>query len=134
MAELETLTLEECWEHLRSGHVGRIGFDRGRGPRIHPVDYTVRDGELVVSTSRASELGMFAQMFADGARVSFEVDDVDAQAVEQWSVCVGARIRRSDDAAEPAPEAGPRPDGHDDLVLRLAPVEVTGRRLVVATQ
>lgn len=131
MTQLETLTTQECWDRLGSGRVGRIGFDRGRGPRIHPIAYTVRDGELWVSTSRSSELGMFAAMFADGALVSFEVDEVDPGAEERWSVLVGARIRAEPDVATaPRPDAGDVVEGHDELSLCLAPVEVTGRREV----
>ena len=128
MTGLEPLTWDECWAHLEAHRVGRVGFDRGRGPRIHPVDYAVRDGTLLVTTSRASELGMFAQMFADGARVAFEIDDVDGEGSERWSVCVGALVDVLDTTQGTPPEVSGAPAGHDELVLSMTPVEVTGRR------
>jgi nitroimidazol reductase NimA-like FMN-containing flavoprotein (pyridoxamine 5'-phosphate oxidase superfamily) len=135
VVRMEPLTVSECWDRLRAHRVGRIGFDRGRGPRIHPVGYTVRGGELLLTTARDSELGMFAELFADGGTVSFEVDEIQDGAVEQWSVLVGARVGGAEPASPsarvaPADRAVPPPDGHDELVLRLVPVEVTGRRRV----
>ena len=47
MTYLETLTPDECWRLLGKRVVGRVGFDVGRGPRIHPVNYRV-DGRSVV--------------------------------------------------------------------------------------
>lgn len=141
VVRMEPLTVSECWDRLRKHRVGRVGFDRGRGPRIHPVSYTVGDGDLHLTTARDSELGMFAALFADGGTVSFEIDEIQDGAVEQWSVLVGARVAGAEPASRPeaaqaaepvaAPGGGvPPPDGHDELVLRLVPVEVTGRRRV----
>jgi nitroimidazol reductase NimA-like FMN-containing flavoprotein (pyridoxamine 5'-phosphate oxidase superfamily) len=130
MTRLEALTESECWDRLGARNVGRIGFDRGRGPRIHPVNYRVGDGQLHVTTSGASELGMFAQMFADGARVAFEVDELDDAAGERWSVLVGARVESVDgsEGTDTGPGTSRAPDGHDELTLLLTPVEITGRR------
>ena len=130
MTRMEALTESECWERLRARNIGRIGFDRGRGPRIHPVHYRVEDGHLRVTTLRDSELGAFSQMFADGAMVSFEVDQLDDAAAERWSVLVGARVETVDgpESAGTAPGAPRPPEGHDELTLHLTPVEVTGRR------
>jgi len=128
MSALEMLTLNECWDRLRSQQIGRIGFDRGRGPRIHPVGYVVRGGDLLLTTSEDSELGTFVRMFGGGSVVSFEADQVDTSQGEQWSVLVGARVAEVDpDVAKGrVPEA---PVGHDEMVVRLTPIEVTGRRM-----
>jgi nitroimidazol reductase NimA-like FMN-containing flavoprotein (pyridoxamine 5'-phosphate oxidase superfamily) len=128
MTDLETLTPSECWDRLRSTTVGRIGFDRGRGARIHPVDYAVVSGEIYLRTSRGSELGMFTELFADGALVPFEVDNLDESGSEGWSVLVRGRLEAQDGAdAVDDPSVQP-PAGHDELMLRLTPVQVTGRR------
>jgi nitroimidazol reductase NimA-like FMN-containing flavoprotein (pyridoxamine 5'-phosphate oxidase superfamily) len=125
---LEALTDSECWDRLAARNVGRIAFDRGRGLRIHPVNYRVHDRQLSVTTSSASELGMFAQMFADGALVSLEVDELDDAAYERWSVLVNARVEAVDGQDTSAPDSPRPPEGHDELTLLLTPVEVTGRR------
>lgn len=131
MARLEPLTVTECWDRLRSHRIGRIGFDRGRGNRIHPVQYTVDSDTICVMTSRDSELGMFSRLFAHGALVPFEIDQVDEDQSEQWSVLVLGRISAQENEAgvSDTRDSGTRPpDGHDELILRLTPVEVTGRR------
>jgi nitroimidazol reductase NimA-like FMN-containing flavoprotein (pyridoxamine 5'-phosphate oxidase superfamily) len=130
---MDALTERECWDLLRARNVGRIGFDRGRGLRIHPVHYRVSDGHLSVTTSRDSELGMFSQMFADGALVSLEVDQLEDEAAERWSVLVNARVEAVDgdeaaDTGDTPPDAPRPPAGHDELTLLLTPVEITGRR------
>lgn len=131
MATLEPLTVTECWDRLRSHRTGRIGFDRGRGNRIHPVHYTVESDSICLMTSRDSELGVFSRLFADGALVPFEIDQLDEEQSEQWSVLVLGHIsaEENEDRVTDSRGSGPRPpDGHDELVLRLTPVEVTGRR------
>ena len=132
MTAMHALTESECWERLGSRRVGRIGFDRGRGQRIHPVNYAAESGALYLTTSPDSELGVFSELFATGAQVAFQIDELDEDA-EQWSVLVLGQLEPMDsaDAADvpglrdPAPG---RPEGHDALVLRLTPVQVTGRR------
>lgn len=128
MTDLETLTPSECWDRLRSATVGRIGFDRGRGARIHPVDYAVVSEEIYLRTSRDSELGMFTELFADGALVPFEVDHFDETGSEGWSVLVRGRLEAQDGAGAVADRAAQPPAGHSELVLRLTPIQVTGRR------
>jgi nitroimidazol reductase NimA-like FMN-containing flavoprotein (pyridoxamine 5'-phosphate oxidase superfamily) len=127
MSDLQTLNPDECWEHLRRHRIGRIGFNRGRGDRIHPVDYTVDGEELVLGTSPDSELGMFFLLFSAGALVPFEVDELAEDAAERWSVLVRGQLRATE---TPPPTAVVTPEGHDELWLRLVPVQVTGRRLL----
>ena len=56
---------------------------------------------------------MFAQMFADGARVAFEVDELDDAAGERWSVLVGARVESVDgsEGTDTGPGTSRAPDG-----------------------
>lgn len=127
MSDLQALSPRECWEHVRRHHAGRIGFNRGRGDRIHPVTYSVDGDDLLISTSVDSELGMFFQLFSKGALVPFEVDELDQEAEEQWSVLIRGQLRLSEGSET---QGGPLPPaGHDDLRLRLVPMQITGRRL-----
>jgi nitroimidazol reductase NimA-like FMN-containing flavoprotein (pyridoxamine 5'-phosphate oxidase superfamily) len=130
MAALEALTATECWDRLRSQRVGRIGFDRGRGRRIHPVQYTVDGDAMRLTTSRDSELGVFCQLFAQGALVPFEIDQLAEDHSERWSVLVLGRLTSEENVGVvDARDGAPRPpEGHDELALRLTPIEVTGRR------
>ncbi len=134
MPRFAKMTAEECWRRLGAEGVGRIGFNRGRGPRIHPVNYTVVDQVLYVRTAADSEFDGFVTMFSAGAFVAFEVDQLDSGGRDRWSVLVTARVCRSDQETRqrllpgkvpvPAP-AGPRP-----VLVRVDPVEITGRQLI----
>jgi nitroimidazol reductase NimA-like FMN-containing flavoprotein (pyridoxamine 5'-phosphate oxidase superfamily) len=126
MSQLEELTPKECWQHLRSNHVGRIGFNRGRGDRIHPVGYTVDGEDLILRTSHDSELGMFFQLFSRGSIVPLEIDELSEDASERWSVLVSGRLRPATGEERFTDDT---PDGHTEVRMRLAPVQVTGRRL-----
>lgn len=136
MVTLTTMTADECWERIGRGGVGRIGFDRGRGPRIHPVDYAVAEGALYLRTAPGTELADFVTMFGDGAFVSFEVDQVSGESAERWSVLMAAHVETLSESEVARlgrdQEPVPAPEGTRPLVVRLRPVEVTGRRLVAA--
>jgi nitroimidazol reductase NimA-like FMN-containing flavoprotein (pyridoxamine 5'-phosphate oxidase superfamily) len=133
MTDLEPLTPEDCWRYLAKRVVGRIGFDIGHGPRIHPVNYRV-DGEAVVfRTTDESELGRFVELFATGSLVAFEIDEIDYEQYQGWSVLLSGQLEQVDNPDElrrlhatwPRPWAG----GTRNLLVRMAPTEVTGRRL-----
>lgn len=134
MPRLATLTAEECWRRLGVEGVGRIGFNRGRGPRIHPVNYTVVDQVLHVRTDADSEFCDFVTLFAAGAFVAFEVDQLDSVDGDRWSVLVTARVCRSDRETRerllPGKVPVPAPDGPHPVLVRVEPVEITGRQLV----
>ena len=133
MTDLETLTPDDCWRLLGKRVVGRVGFDLGHGPRIHPVNYRVDGRSVVLRTADDGELTRFVELFAAGSMVAFEVDEIDYEWHQGWSVLVQGRIERVSapeelhrlHAAWPRPWAG----GTRDVVTRVTPVEVTGRRL-----
>lgn len=133
MTDLETLTPEECWRLLGKRVVGRVGFDMGHGPRIHPVNYRVDGRSVVLRTSEDAELTRFVEMFADGSLIAFEVDEIDYEWHQGWSVMIEGQIARVEEPEERRSlhAVWPRPwaDGRRDLLARVTPVEVTGRRL-----
>lgn len=134
MTEIETLTTPQCWELLRKGSVGRIGFSSWRGERIHPIHYRIEKDVILMQTARDSDLGDFAFGRASGAVVPFEVDEV-APTAERWSVLVRGHLTASvADGAQDHPRAHAGvattpPEGHREVQLRLTPTQVTGRRL-----
>jgi len=133
MTDLETLTSDECWRLLGKRVVGRVGFDVGHGPRIHPVNYRVDGRSVVLRTTEDAELTRFVEMFAAGSLVAFEVDEIDYEWHGGWSVLIEGRIERVDAPEElhRLHDVWPRPwvSGTRDVVARVTPGEVTGRRL-----
>jgi nitroimidazol reductase NimA-like FMN-containing flavoprotein (pyridoxamine 5'-phosphate oxidase superfamily) len=134
--ELIRLTDAECRWLLAANVVGRVGFDAGAGPRIHPVNYAMDGDAVVLRTAEGSELTGLADRgeAPDGPLVAFEVDHVDYDRHQGWSVLAVGRVSRVVDAGDLeriAREWSPRPwaGGEREVVLTVAVVELTGRRL-----
>ncbi|MGZ4442342.1 MAG: pyridoxamine 5'-phosphate oxidase family protein [Nocardioidaceae bacterium] len=130
MAELIELPERQCWEMLRGSIVGRIAICTPSGPRILPVNYAVHDDAVVFRTSPSGEIGSHAV----GRNLAFEVDHIDYERHQGWSVLLLGEAELVDDVAEldrirrvwdPRPWA----DGDRVLYLRLRARQVTGRAL-----
>ena len=106
----------------------------GHGP---PAGGTTQSFEFAgfdfTVAAQGAQAATFTELFADGALVPFEVDQLDETGDEGWSVLVRGRLE-AQDGAEPvglgsvSEGAAQPPAGHSELVLRLTPVQVTGRR------
>jgi uncharacterized protein len=120
----------ECRELLEGGVVGRMAVSTPMGPRIVPVNYAMHGQDVVVRTSPFSELASHA----GGAEVAFEVDHLDLERHQGWSVVVLGRAAYVEDHAELLEIRrtwDPRPwvDGSRNLYLKVVPRSTTGRRL-----
>ena len=126
MTELST---EECYELLASRSVGRIGFVVDGAPVVLPVNHTVDGDDILFRTSPRTELGR--RMIR--GRVAFEVDDFDEFNQSGWSVLFQGSVEY-DDSDVLVPEDRPQPwaEGVRNLVVRIRPTLVTGRRLLGA--
>lgn len=130
MNEPVELTLEECLDLLRGGIVGRVGMSGPAGPRIIPVNYAMYDDAIVFRTTPYSELGSYGW----NTDLAFEIDQIDYEKHQGWSVLAVGRSEIIDDPLElddirrswdPQPWAG----GKRHLYLRLRWRDVSGRRL-----
>jgi uncharacterized protein len=82
MGAITELTFEECMQLLGAGQVGRAAFSTPMGPQIVPVNYVVCEGDIVFRTAPYSVLGTYAW----DCDLAFEVDHIDEEAREGWSV------------------------------------------------
>ncbi|MER7972248.1 pyridoxamine 5'-phosphate oxidase family protein [Streptomyces sp. NPDC096080] len=130
-AEFTALSRTECGDLLGSHGVGRLAVSTDGGPTIVPVNYSVIDGTIVFRTARGATPAL-----ASGSRVAFEVDRIDDDFSQGWSVLVRGQARPVTDRDEAlrltrrswsAPWAG----GHRHLLVRIEPDSVTGRRISV---
>jgi hypothetical protein len=83
----EIIPLSECLRLVaaaaKHGAVGRLAVSQDQAPLVQPVNFAYRDRYVVV------RLGIGAMATAaSGNLVAFEVDDLDRQAGEAWSVLV----------------------------------------------
>ena len=122
VAEFEPLDVPDCLRCLESGSLGRVAVSVGAMPAIFPVIYQVVDDSVAFGATADTRLASAT----NGVVVAFEVDGVDEEREEGWSVLVvgTARQRRM-----PTSSALWRPtDGqpsHDVFI----PIErISGRR------
>ena len=124
------LSPAECRQLLAPGGVGRFLFMADRGPVAVPVNYGMLGGDIVFLTS---ESGRVAGATRPGSLVSFSVDRVDDALAEGWSVLASGAATVLPDPAGRAVAARlgiePWAGGQRDLVIRLTPREITGRRI-----
>ena len=114
---------------LGRGGVGRIAFAvPPEPPIVFPVNYRVVDEDIVIRTARDSQL-------ADVARrrttIAFEVDRVDEQVNQGWSVLAQGPVGvlGGEDAARLRDVLAPWAGGDRPLVVRLYVQSISGRRI-----
>jgi transcriptional regulator with XRE-family HTH domain len=127
---LESLTEQQCEEHLAAGGIGRIVLSTETGPVAFPVNFVFADGVVVFRTSDS----MIANIVGV---VAFEVDHIDEAMSEGWSVLVRGRARLIDnpDECQAFEHLGLEPwaGGARTNLVAIAPSETTGR-VIVQTQ
>ncbi|MEU5321117.1 pyridoxamine 5'-phosphate oxidase family protein [Streptomyces sp. NPDC021056] len=125
------LSTAECWELLSTHGVGRLGVPADSGPVIVPVNYSVIDAAIVFRTTSGATPSQ-----ASESMTAFEVDRIDDAFSQGWSVLVRGHaqvvidpeaVRHLEKRAYSTPWAG----GRRDLWVRIAPQEITGRRITV---
>lgn len=124
---LETLSADECEEHLRAGGIGRIVFSTGSGPVAVPVNFVYAKGDVVFRTNDA-----MADIIP--GVVAFEVDHIDEAMSEGWSVLVRGHARLIEESAERLAVAQldlePWAGGARLNLVGITPFEITGRVIV----
>ncbi len=134
---LQTLTTAECMAHIAAGGIGRFLFDDpGRGPVAIPVNYKMDGDDVIFRTSGTSGVGAEMQVNATLAeKVSFDVDHLDEDLGEGWSVLLSGTAGIVTDRAElehvRTLDIVPWAGGDRDVYVRLTATEITGRRIRV---
>ncbi len=81
---LPVLERQECLDLLRCAHIGRVSVTDNALPVILPVSYGMLGDDVVFCTGSGAK----ARAAIDKAVVAFEVDSIDTERREGWSVCV----------------------------------------------
>src|SRR5579871_1784834 len=127
---LEILTHEDCMLLLEHAHLGRVALSVGALPVVLPVNYTLMDGDIVVSTVAGSKMDAALA----NAVVAFEIDGIDPFYHQGWSVLVRgvARVITEPDELARAGSLHLRPWASPAAChyVRIAADVVTGRRIV----
>lgn len=128
---LEVLSEDECRELLARPpvRVGRLAFVVDGQPKVMPVNYIWHEDTVVFQTNSGSKLDAAYQT----ELVAFEIDAVDAQWRDGWSVVVEGRVAAVEDPdeANALAELPLRPwaEKQRRIYVRIHPSRITGRRL-----
>jgi len=124
---LRILDPAECLRLLEPGGVGRVGFAAAEGIVIVPVNFALAGKCVVFRTAPDTLLAVYSH-----GQVSFQVDHVDEELREGWSVLVHGHahpvtderdIRRLEVRTRLTPWAG----GARDVFVRITPSQISGR-------
>jgi nitroimidazol reductase NimA-like FMN-containing flavoprotein (pyridoxamine 5'-phosphate oxidase superfamily) len=137
MGEAMTEELNEatCLELISPGGVGRLAYAGRSGLVVIPVNYRLHEKTIVFRTAHGSPMDEDLRTgIADAEyRVAFEIDEVDLQAHEGWSVLIQGSAHHVESPEERASVAAtgvePWPGGDKELFLRITPARITGRRI-----
>ena len=126
---LEVLSRDECLCLLVGTHLGRVALSVGALPVVLPVNYTMMEGDIVVSTVAGSKMDAALA----NAVVAFEIDGSDPFYHEGWSVLVRGVARVITDADELARAASlhlrPWAAPGASHFVRIRAEVITGRRI-----
>jgi hypothetical protein len=130
VSELRELDMDECERLLASGVAGRVAVATPDGPHIVPINYSVHERSVVFRTSPYSVLGTYGR----GAQLAFEIDHIDYDRHQGWSVVVRGRgdvVADLDEQRAIEADWPPRPwaEGVRTMMFRIPFDEVSGRRL-----
>ena len=130
MSTIAELTTEECLHLLETKSVGRIGMSTPAGQVIMPVNYRL-SGDAIVF--RTLPYGIVANNAHD-VDVAFEVDSLDEERHEGWSVLATGHSTRIQDPGEVhmiREQGDPEPwaEGLRNLYFKVEWTDLNGRRL-----
>ncbi len=129
MTTLRPLSVSECERLLRASVFGRLVLPTPSQTEILPVNFAVMGDSVVLRTARGSLL----DRHSDGASLLLEVDAVDHERWQGWSVVARGRGERmSEDELTAAERSSPGPPQwapDRDVWIRLKLSKITGRKL-----
>ena len=126
---LRTLSPDECISLLEPGGIGRVGIASAEGIMMLPVNFAVTRKAIIFRTAPDTLLALYAN-----AQVSFEADRFDEALHEGWSVLVHGHAHQVTDEREvkhleDRTHLKPWAPGARDVYVRIAPTQISGRRI-----
>lgn len=125
---LTDLNEHECRRLIDPGGIGRVAFELAGRLTVVPVNFAVRNGDIVFRTAATTAIGRYGE-----GPVAFEVDRTDPAMHEGWSVLVSGTARHADrnetTTLRTTVDVAPWADGDRELYVLITPGLITGRRI-----
>lgn len=129
---IQHLGVHDCWKYLRSASLCRVAFADGEAVENFPVNYVPTNGTLLIRTGDNTKLAALPGRKS----VAVEADGMNQYGTIAWSVIIKGHAAVVSDAEEvqDAMDAGLSPwqPGQKNVLLRITPEGITGRRFVIA--
>lgn len=126
--QLETLNHRQCLDRLQQVRVGRLVFTEDGVPAIHPVNFRVWQGDVVLRVAGGPKL----EAATSHQVVAFEADELDADLRNGWSVTVvgtAEPVTAIDDLVDVAGTfIEPWVQGRREHFIRIRTDRITGRQ------
>jgi nitroimidazol reductase NimA-like FMN-containing flavoprotein (pyridoxamine 5'-phosphate oxidase superfamily) len=131
---IEELDRDESLRLISPGGIGRIAYTSRFGPTVLPVNYTLYEGAILFRTAENSPLDEDLRTGITGAdyQVAFEIDDIDMAGQMGWSVLIQGPAHHVTGPERDATLAAcvePWAPGNRELLVRIVPSHITGRRI-----
>jgi nitroimidazol reductase NimA-like FMN-containing flavoprotein (pyridoxamine 5'-phosphate oxidase superfamily) len=132
---VQDLDAAECLRLVAGQEVGRIGYSSRFGPTVLPVNYRLFEDSIVFRTAQGSSMDEdLTTGIADAEYlIAFEIDELDPERREGWSVLIRGSAHHVTDEAErlSVAQAGVTPwvGGVRDLYMRIRPTHIAGLRI-----
>jgi nitroimidazol reductase NimA-like FMN-containing flavoprotein (pyridoxamine 5'-phosphate oxidase superfamily) len=130
-AETEVISVPECLELVATQSIGRLSIVVADEPDVFPVNFMVDSSDVVFRSAYGLKV-----MQAVLSRVAFEVDHLDEDRREGWSVVIKgvgqdeSALFRSRSPEEQESVLFSWGDGSKDRWIRIVPRVISGRRLI----
>ena len=126
---LEIIDKDECFELLKYPEIGRLGFHDGTKIVVFPVNYTLVNHTIVFLTGPGAKVEAARRR----KEATFEVDEIDGNFREGWSVMVFGKLGHYQTLSAPSDATQytcrPWARGVKPYALAVEPVTMTGRRI-----
>ena len=128
----DALTVNECWDYLRTAAVGRLAVVVDGHPEIFPVNFAVDRGTVVFRTAAGTKLAAALE-----APVAFEADGHDDRLGSAWSVVLKGTAQQLAGTQEFLDSEDlpvfPWQAGEKHHFVRIEPAQTDGRRFIIAS-
>jgi nitroimidazol reductase NimA-like FMN-containing flavoprotein (pyridoxamine 5'-phosphate oxidase superfamily) len=129
---IEHLGDSECLRLLGAAKVGRLAYTGRYGPTVLPVVYKLHEGSIVFHTFRDTftEEDLRTGIADAEYHVAFEIEQIDPEALEGWTVLVTGPAHHVDTEAEYeaiiSAGADPLPEAQAEHLIRVKFHSITG--------
>jgi nitroimidazol reductase NimA-like FMN-containing flavoprotein (pyridoxamine 5'-phosphate oxidase superfamily) len=132
---VERLDEDECLRLLGTERLGRLVYSSRYGPMALPVEYKLYEGSVVFCAAKDTytEEDLRTGIAHADYDVAFEIDRLDLQTHEGWTVLIRGSAHHVDTEAERTSivDAWVEPwiEGEPEHVIRITPARIWGHRI-----